>query len=117
MLLMLNGRIAGISGILEQVIGSPKRAGAWRWAFLAGLILTGCIALLIAPHLFPTRMLAPWPVMGLGWPAGGFWHKAWRRVHLGARGVRDEPALQALVRGDADVHGHRRADRGLCCAT
>jgi len=35
-LLLVNGRIAGISGILSNAVsGSP---GVWRWAFLIGLI-------------------------------------------------------------------------------
>ena len=38
LLLLLNGRIAGISGILSGVLLPDKEDVAWRVAFLAGLI-------------------------------------------------------------------------------
>lgn len=34
-----SGRIAGISGILGEILARPVRAGAWRWLFVAGLVL------------------------------------------------------------------------------
>lgn len=37
--LILNGRIAGISGILGGFLAAPSRETAWRVAFLAGLVL------------------------------------------------------------------------------
>ena len=36
-LLLVDGRIAGISGILRNAAGGMP--GAWRWAFLLGLVL------------------------------------------------------------------------------
>lgn len=41
-LLLVNGRIAGISGILGNA--AALRPGLWRWAFLAGLIGVGVAA-------------------------------------------------------------------------
>lgn len=41
-LLLVNGRIAGISGILGNA--AALRPGLWRWAFLAGLIGAGIAA-------------------------------------------------------------------------
>lgn len=41
-LLLVNGRIAGISGILGNA--AALRPGLWRWAFLAGLIGVGIAA-------------------------------------------------------------------------
>lgn len=38
-LMLLNGRIAGISGIFHRVAEGSREA--WRWAFLLGLIATG----------------------------------------------------------------------------
>lgn len=38
MLLLLNGRIAGISGILGGLLKAPHRDYGWRIAFLIGLI-------------------------------------------------------------------------------
>ena len=41
-LLLINGRIAGISGILGGA--ASAQPGLWRWAFLAGLIAAGFLA-------------------------------------------------------------------------
>lgn len=41
-LLLVNGRIAGISGILTEAM--PPRPGAWQLAFLGGLVGTGVVA-------------------------------------------------------------------------
>jgi uncharacterized membrane protein YedE/YeeE len=37
------GRIAGISGITSETMVAPTQPDTWRWAFLAGLILGGCL--------------------------------------------------------------------------
>lgn len=39
LLLAGSGRIAGISGIVGEIVSRPRYAGAWRWLFLAGLIV------------------------------------------------------------------------------
>ena len=59
------GRIAGISGITSETMVAPTQPDTWRWAFLAGLILGGCLLGqgLEIPQL-PTRSL------GLLIPAG-----------------------------------------------
>ena len=43
LLLLLNGRIAGISGILNGAIGIRMSETGWRLAFVAGLILGGLV--------------------------------------------------------------------------
>lgn len=40
LLLWLNGRIAGISGIVAGVVDPLDRDALWRWSFIAGLVLT-----------------------------------------------------------------------------
>ena len=40
-LLLINGRVAGISGILGRAITGDS--GLWRWAFLAGLLAAGLL--------------------------------------------------------------------------
>jgi len=49
LLLWLNGRVAGVSGILNGVI-FPQRADiAWRAAFLVGLIVAGGLYMALVP--------------------------------------------------------------------
>lgn len=53
MLVLLNGRVAGISGILGGVL-VPKRTDiAWRVAFVAGLLAAPWVLLLFAPAPVP----------------------------------------------------------------
>jgi uncharacterized membrane protein YedE/YeeE len=47
-LAILNGRLAGISGVIEGALGSGRAAG-WQLCFVAGLALGGVVARLIAP--------------------------------------------------------------------
>jgi uncharacterized protein len=46
--LLLNGRIAGISGILSGLLQAPTSNVAWRIAFLAGLVLAPIVYQLFA---------------------------------------------------------------------
>lgn len=48
-LLLLNGRIAGISGILGGLLRPAKADVAWRVAFLAGMILAPLVYAVAAP--------------------------------------------------------------------
>jgi len=62
-LLIANGRIAGVSGILHGLFAEPPGDRSWRAWFIAGLIVAG-----FAWHVFagpaPTRQ-----GFGLGWVA------------------------------------------------
>jgi len=42
-LLLLNGRIAGVSGILGNAIRAAAGEQGWRFAFLVGLIVPACV--------------------------------------------------------------------------
>lgn len=44
-LLWLNGRVAGISGIVHGLVSAPRNDSAWRVAFLAGLMIAGGLAM------------------------------------------------------------------------
>jgi uncharacterized membrane protein YedE/YeeE len=56
LLLWLNGRIAGISGIAGRLWFAPRGDRAWRWLFLLGLLLgAGLWALLSPTPLQPRR--------------------------------------------------------------
>jgi uncharacterized membrane protein YedE/YeeE len=60
-LLLMHGRIAGISDILFRTAwGQP---GAWRWAFLAGLVLTGVAARLLGMGAAPALLASGLPLL------------------------------------------------------
>lgn len=42
-MLLFNGRVTGISGILSSALSKPSKDGFWRWMFLAGMILGGVL--------------------------------------------------------------------------
>ena len=49
LLLWLNGRVAGVSGILNGVIFPQRADFAWRAAFIVGLIAAGGLYLALVP--------------------------------------------------------------------
>lgn len=57
-LLLVNGRIAGISGILSNAM--TPRPGLWRWTFLGGLLAVGG-ALALADGVVPPALGAQAP--------------------------------------------------------
>ncbi len=58
LLLMFNGRIAGISGITGALIEPSTGAGerGWRIAFVLGLVVTGFIAAIVSPTAFESTI-------------------------------------------------------------
>ena len=50
-MLLLMGRIAGISGIIGGVVTRQKDDVLWRIAFIAGLVIGGLVLRVVAPHL------------------------------------------------------------------
>ena len=63
-LLLTQGRIAGISGITGSLFKSDVDDKGWRWAFLLGLLSGGIALALVNPEVFvvseerPTWMIA-----------------------------------------------------------
>lgn len=43
LMLLFNGRVTGISGIINSAIVKPQKDSGWRWSFIAGLVLGGII--------------------------------------------------------------------------
>jgi uncharacterized membrane protein YedE/YeeE len=66
-LILFDGRIAGISGILGRILQGDVGPGGWRIAFLSGLLLP---ALLLGPGL--GRLEAPWLLLALAGLLVGF---------------------------------------------
>ena len=79
MLMALNGRIAGISGILSGLARAPLALHSrWRMAFLAGLLLGPLIAMALAggkligqPVASPPMLVIAGLLTGLGTALGG----------------------------------------------
>ncbi len=73
LLLLLNGRIAGVSGIAGRLLGPQGwRAGeaAWRVLFLVGLVIGAGLYGFIAPVAI--QIQASWPVLVVGGLLVGF---------------------------------------------
>ncbi|HEY1130164.1 MAG TPA: YeeE/YedE family protein [Roseateles sp.] len=62
LLVLLGGRIAGISGILGGLLRRVPGERSWRWAFLAGLFAAPWIYALVAEPLRP-RIDASWGLL------------------------------------------------------
>lgn len=52
LMLLFNGRVTGISGIIASSLAKPGQAGLWRWFFLAGMIAGGFLIQAFYPALF-----------------------------------------------------------------
>jgi uncharacterized membrane protein YedE/YeeE len=63
LLMLLTGRIAGISGIFGGLLNLRGDDKGWRIAFLAGLILAPVIAGLIGRGMAPPTLPANWIVI------------------------------------------------------
>ena len=62
-LLAFNGRIAGISGMVNGAL-TLARAEQWRWWFLGGLLGGGALyEYALASQPTPTSTLAPWAMV------------------------------------------------------
>lgn len=55
MLLLFNGRIAGISGITGTMLLKPQGDTLWRVLFVLGMVLGGVVLLFAFPQAFPTE--------------------------------------------------------------
>jgi hypothetical protein len=67
LLLAFNGRIAGISGIVNGAINLTQRE-FWRWFFLLGLLSGGVLyEYILAPQPTPHSIFTPWAMI-----VGGF---------------------------------------------
>ena len=103
MLVLLNGRIAGVSGILGGLLAPARGDIAWRVAFIAGLLFAPAVYQL-AERLPAPTIEASYPLLAAGGTAGGRGHALRLRLHERPRGVRPVAPFAALARRDARVH-------------
>lgn len=52
LMLLFNGRVTGVSGIVANALAKPTSQGMWRWMFLAGLLAGGFLLHANRPELF-----------------------------------------------------------------
>lgn len=64
-LLLLNGRIAGISGIVSGAMDASDPNAKWRWMFIVGLVIGPLLAAPFGTYL-PERIDAGWPLIIAG---------------------------------------------------
>ena len=71
LLILFNGRIAGISGIVSGAMTRRGKNEKWRWMFLLGLVLG---PILVAPFgsQLPTNIDSSWPLIIIGGFLVGF---------------------------------------------
>ncbi|HEV2543113.1 MAG TPA: YeeE/YedE family protein [Methylobacterium sp.] len=72
LLLLLNGRIAGISGILDGLLAPAAGGIGWRIAFLAGLILAPPAYAVLGGSLPPVTVEASFPLLAVAGLLVGF---------------------------------------------
>lgn len=56
LMLLWNGRVTGISGIINQTVSKDKDQGAWRILFLFGLIFGGLVLSQLNPMVFENQL-------------------------------------------------------------
>ncbi len=66
LLLLFNGRMAGISGIMNGVFNSPKNERTWRLVFLSGLVIGAIVFHAFSPDTFAPRQGYPLWLIAVG---------------------------------------------------
>jgi uncharacterized membrane protein YedE/YeeE len=63
LMLLFNGRVTGISGIINGALNNVKGDTAWRWAFVGGLLAGGFAMNAIRPDLFVNELNTQTPTI------------------------------------------------------
>jgi len=71
-LLLFNGRVAGISGILGGLLGRDPAGQSWRLGFLGGLVVAGVVLAIPWPDAFSYTVPRSMPLLGVGGLLVGF---------------------------------------------
>ena len=71
-MLLLNGKITGISGIFAGILRPMKGDTSWKVCFLAGLLVGGLLLRLFLPHAFDFGVVRSWGVLALAGILAGF---------------------------------------------
>lgn len=67
LMLILNGRVTGISGIINGALSPVKGDTLWRVLFIVGLFLGGLVMKLMSPNVFENTLSAEaWTTVAAG---------------------------------------------------
>ena len=72
LLMLLNGRIAGISGIVSDFLGPDSDGKGWRIAFILGLIASPILSRMVGLALPTPKMPDSWVIVIIGGLLVGF---------------------------------------------
>jgi uncharacterized protein len=63
LMLLFNGRVTGVSGIVNGALKKPNGDVSWRWAFIFGLLAGGVLLGLMRPEVFTNDLNRSVPVV------------------------------------------------------
>jgi uncharacterized membrane protein YedE/YeeE len=72
MLLLCDGKIAGVSGIVAGMLSPAKHETLWRIVFVAGLLRGGFLLRLFSPQIFAIDIVRSWSALVLAGLLVGF---------------------------------------------
>jgi uncharacterized membrane protein YedE/YeeE len=72
LLMLISGRIAGVSGIAGGLLTAPRGDRSWRFAFVVGLLLGGLALSAFEPTALPRSLPAGLPLVALAGFLVGF---------------------------------------------
>ena len=70
LVLLLLGRVAGVSGMVGSLFEERTEESAWRATFLVGLVLGGLLLSFFQPAIVPQITLPAWMMMLAGFVVG-----------------------------------------------
>jgi uncharacterized membrane protein YedE/YeeE len=71
-MLLLEGKIAGVSGIFAGVLNPVKGETAWKASFVAGLIVGGLLLRMLLPSAFDFGIIRPYGTLAIAGLLVGF---------------------------------------------
>lgn len=71
-MLLLEGKIAGVSGIFAGVLLPAKGATAWKASFVAGLLAGGLLLRMLLPSAFDFGIIRPYGTLAIAGLLVGF---------------------------------------------
>ena len=115
LLLLFNGRIGGISGIMNGALFAPNDERNWRLIFIAGLILGAFIFHRLAPDFNMPRQNLPFAFNCIGRIPDRVRYTDGRRLHQRPWYLRHCQFIDPFHHRDIDLHGVRN-DNCLYCS-